>query len=63
MRWVDIKAIWQGHGCWGPMDKYWFAIGCETSLVGVDVKRKGLLGRVSIVLCKSTYAGRLTCCG
>ena len=45
------------------MDKYWFAIGCESSLVGVDVMREGLLERVSIVLCKSTYVVRPTCCG
>lgn len=31
------------------MDKYLFATSCETSLVGMVVKRKGPLGRVSVV--------------
>ena len=31
------------------MDNYQFAIGCETSLVGVDVEREGPSRRVSLV--------------
>lgn len=44
-RWANVKvAVVRG-----PVDMYWFAIGCENSLVEVDVGLKGPLGRVSVL--------------
>ena len=31
------------------MDKYWSTYGCDTSLVGDDVRWEGPLGRISVV--------------
>ena len=48
-RWVDVEVVVKVMVVRGPIDKYQCALGCETLLVGVDVKREGLSRRVSVV--------------
>ena len=40
-RWVDVEVVVEGMALRGSMEKYRCVVGCETSLVGVDVRRQG----------------------
>ena len=48
-RWVHVEVDVEVVDVRGPMDKYQFTTGYETSLVGVDVRWEGPSWRILVV--------------
>jgi hypothetical protein len=48
-RWVDVEVVVKVVAMRGMMDKYPSTTGCETSLVGFNVKQEGPSGRVLVI--------------
>lgn len=41
----------------GPIDKHWYATGCEISLVGIDVMQAGPTGKDLVIKCRFVGMG------
>lgn len=62
-RWVDVEAVVKVVVVRAPIDKHWFATGCEISLTGVDVRREGPSERFGSLMQVYKDGGCPKCCG